>query len=84
MQLIVDRRGRVFGIYDEMIDLTALGHVTIRRGSQVEPDEQGQWWADLSPVSGPRLGPFPWRSEALAAEREWLQAHWLPAQPEPA
>jgi hypothetical protein len=37
----------------------------------------GRWWADLGPVSGPKLGPFDRRSQALEAEREWLEASWL-------
>ena len=43
----------------------------------------GRWSADLAPVCGPSLGPFALRSEALAAEREWLETHWLltPARP---
>jgi hypothetical protein len=39
----------------------------------VEPDAHGQWWADLSPVRGPTLGPFGIRSRALAAEMAWLE-----------
>ena len=39
-----------------------------RRASHVEPDADGRWWADLSPVAGPRLGPFEVRSAALDAE----------------
>lgn len=35
----------------------------------------GTWWADLTPVEGPVLGPFTKRSEALAAEAEWLEAN---------
>jgi hypothetical protein len=42
-----------------------------------EPDASGQWLADLAPVSGPILGPFAQRSEALAAESDWLARHWL-------
>jgi hypothetical protein len=79
MQLIVDRHGIVHAIYGEAIDLAVLGGLTIRRASRVEPDEQGRWWADLAPVGGPALGPYPRRSEALAAERLWLEQHWLPA-----
>ena len=30
-----------------------------------------------APVGGPVLGPFDRRSEALEAERAWLEAHWL-------
>lgn len=37
------------------------------------------WWADLSPVNGPLLGPFLSRSSALEAEVEWLHAAGIPA-----
>lgn len=76
MQLVIDQGGQVSCVYSEAIDLNALGLLTIRRGSHVEPDDQGRWWADLAPVSGPRSGPFDRRSEALDAERAWLEA-WL-------
>jgi len=77
MQLVIDPSGGVRAVYDETIDLSTLGVPVITRGSHVEPDEQGRWIADLSPVSGPKIGPFPVRSEALAAERAWLEANWL-------
>ena len=77
MQLRVEADGAVRCIYAEAIDLAALGALTIRRASHVEPDEQGRWWADLAPVGGPRLGPFPSRTPALGAERAWLEEHWL-------
>jgi hypothetical protein len=76
MQLRIDPHGQVTCFYDEVIDLTALGPLIIRRASHVEPDDTGKWWADLAPVGGPRLGPFRLRSEALAAERAWLEIHW--------
>lgn len=76
MQLIVDTHGQVRCIYGEEIDLAALGVLSIRRASHVEPDADGRWWADLEPVGGPKRGPFAVRSEALAAEREWLEL-WL-------
>jgi hypothetical protein len=76
MQLRIDPRGQVTCVYDEVIDLASLGPVSIRRASHVEPDSHGQWWADLAPVGGPRLGPFRLRSEALQAERAWLEIHW--------
>ena len=38
----------------------------------------GDWFADLAPVGGPRLGPYHLRGEALAAEVAWLLAHDLP------
>ena len=77
MQLVIDPAGGVRCVYDEALPLTELGRLTIARGSHVEPTDAGQWTADLSPVGGPLLGPFATRSEALAAEREWLEQHWL-------
>lgn len=77
MQLLIDGTGQVTCLYEEVIDLSAFGHLRIRRASHVEPDTHGCWWADLAPVNGPRLGPFAWRSAALDAERAWLEAHGL-------
>jgi hypothetical protein len=77
MHLRIDPQGRVTCLYSEAIDLTSLGELSIRRASQIEPDAQGQWLADLSPVGGPVLGPFGFRSEALLAEEAWLEAQWL-------
>jgi hypothetical protein len=77
MQLIITPDGAVRCLYAEELDLHALGQLTIARASHVEPDEAGQWWADMSPVSGPHLGPYPHRSQALEAERQWLETHWL-------
>jgi len=76
MHLLVLPGGRVHGIYGEEIDLLALGPCSIRRASHVEPDAAGRWWADLSPIRGPRLGPFPLRSLALDAEVAWLAEHF--------
>jgi hypothetical protein len=78
MQIRIDPQGGVTCLYGESLDLTAIGPMTIRRLSHVDPDAGGQWWADLSPVQGPLLGPFPRRTEALAAEVAWLENHWLP------
>jgi hypothetical protein len=78
MEMVINPKGRVRCIYGEEIDLTALGQVSISRASHVEPDAQGQWWANLTPVHGPTLGPFSLRSDALAAEVTWLETHWLP------
>ncbi len=79
MQLVIQPGGVVRCVYDEAIDLRALGHVSVERASRVEPDAHGQWLADLGPVGGPVLGPFPRRSAALAAEVAWLRRHWLEA-----
>jgi hypothetical protein len=81
MDLVVTPDGTVRAVYDEMLDLALLGRVSIRRASHVEPTGEGRWQADLSPVSGPVLGPFHRRSEALEAERAWLEEHWLSLRP---
>ncbi len=77
MELVINTTGQVRAIYDETIDLQALGRLSIRRASHVEPASDGAWTADLSPLGGPVLGPFPARSLALAAECQWLTRHWL-------
>jgi hypothetical protein len=72
MELVVGVDGGVRCIYDEALDLRALGKPQITRASHVEPDSDGNWWADMGPVGGPVLGPLRSRSEALQAERTWL------------
>ena len=79
MMLVVNPQGGVRCLYDEAIDLASLGPLSIRRASYVEPDEHGQWWADLAPVAGPKLGPFALRSAALDAERQWLEDYLVAA-----
>jgi hypothetical protein len=81
MELVIECSGQARCIYSEEIDLAQLGELSIRRGSHVEPDKQGRWLCDLSPVSGPSLGPFETRSDALAAEVGWLSEHWLKPAP---
>ena len=41
-----------------------------------------KWWADMIPMNGPVLGPFDTRSEALAAERVWLDEHGIFKKPD--
>ena len=74
MELFIGPTGTVRAVYGEQIDLNSLGTATISRASHVEPDDAGRWWADLSPVGGPRLGPFHRRSGALRAESDWLNS----------
>ena len=82
MNLVIDPLGTVRCVYGEAIPLADLGDLTIRRASHVEPDEAGRWWADLTPVGGPVLGPFDRRSAALEAEAAWLD-DWLARSPAP-
>ena len=77
MEIVVERSGRARCIYAEEIDLAALGRPAIARAGHVEPDHEGRWLADLRPLLGPVLGPFPGRSEAVAAEVAWIARHWL-------
>ena len=77
MELLITPDGCVTCVYDEAIELAVLGQVSIRRASHVDPDLSGGWRAELSPVGGPELGPFPRRSDALEAERLWLGQHLL-------
>ena len=81
MQILIEPGGNARCVYSETIDLAKIGQLSISRGSHVEPDEQGRWIADLAPVGGPQLGPFPHRSDALNAEAAWLEAHWLAQTP---
>ena len=81
MELVVDAGGSVRCIYGEELDLRKLGKLQITRASHVEPDAEGCWLADMGPVGGPVLGPFTSRSEALAAERGWLNAEAITSYP---
>lgn len=65
--------GEITFIYnDDLAGLLMLGQAEINRASHVEPEPTGGWSADMSPVAGPKLTGFTLRSEALAAEVEWL------------
>jgi len=77
VQLLIRPDGGIDCVYGEAIDLSRLGTLQIQRGSHVEPTSDGRWTVDLSPVNGPRLGPFPLRSAALATELQWLNTRWL-------
>ena len=81
MQILIVHQGHARCLYSEAIPLPNLGRITIRRGSHVEPVTTAigglLWIADLAPVAGPRLGPFEHRSQALQAEVNWLEKHWL-------
>jgi hypothetical protein len=77
MTLLISPTGEITTIYQEVLDLAALGVMRIERASHVEPDAEGRWWAEV--IDGPKLGPFALRSEALAAEVAWLLKHRLRA-----
>ena len=69
---------------DDLVEMDArLGFSETKRVSNVEPgyftDGITRWFADMSPVGGPELGPFNTRAEALAVEVNWLERNNLPA-----
>ena len=75
--LYISPSGDLTAIYTDAIDFAALGdflggEVSVRRASHVEPAGLA-WSADMGPVDGPVLGPFPSRAEALAREVEFLR-----------
>jgi len=72
MELVVGVDGVARCIYDEALDLREIGKLQITRASHVEPDLDGNWFADMGPSGGPLLGPFRSRTDALGAERGWL------------
>ena len=77
MEIRVPPQGPALCIYSDALPLSEIGKLNITRVSHVEPDDSGQWMADLSPISGPKLGPFELRSAAIKAEVDWLGKHWL-------
>ena len=77
MELIIHSDGTINCIYAEAIPIQAIGSLTIQRASHVEPNDDGEWIADMSPVKGPLLGPFANRSKALEAETLWLRNNLL-------
>ena len=75
MTLTIDPCGTVRTLYTEAIPLNEIGSLSIKRASHVEPDEAGQWFAEM--IEGPTLGPFLTRSAALAAEVDYLETKTL-------
>lgn len=80
---LVFEDGALSAVYSDLEDVLGedvalLGElvapdVRTERASHVEPSADGGWTADMAPVGGPVLGPFPLRAQALSAEREWLR-----------
>jgi hypothetical protein len=87
LEIIVNRDGSATFVYDDRLArLLADMPQRTRRASHVEPYDgsggeafaaqhaDGTWWvADMRPVDGPLLGPFPGRRQALDAEVAWLR-----------
>ncbi|MEK6833174.1 MAG: hypothetical protein AABY32_03935 [Nanoarchaeota archaeon] len=75
---IIVNNGQIRFIYDDdLINLMNIGDATISRASFVEP-KGNKWLVDLSPVNGPKLGPYKKRATALEKERKWLVKNDIP------
>lgn len=72
MDIFIKPDGAVQALYTDDFDFETLGKREISKASYIEVDEQSQFWSDLSPVDGPRLGPFYKRSQAIKAEQDWI------------
>lgn len=68
----ITAEGHLTFVWDDDLATVFDGKLSIKRASHVEPDDRGEWWADLSPVGGPKLGPYILRGTALHDERMWL------------
>lgn len=72
--------GTVRFIYDDTLKpVLEAGVSTIQRASFLIQQTDGQWLANLEPVNGPILGPFPTRELAIEGEQDWINTNWLPA-----
>lgn len=73
MKILIKKGGIIEYIYEDSLHnmLKLAGKIT--RASHVEPNEKGEWTADMAPSNGPVLGPFATRTKALAAEVAWLE-----------
>lgn len=79
MKILVEKNGTTKQIYNDDFIIEALQIETIRRASVVEPVELSpdRWTADMSLSTGPILGPFKRRDEAIKAEIDWLEENNL-------
>ena len=78
IEMTIHEDGSIGAIHnDALAALYEEGETTISRASHVEPVKTVagdiMWQADMSPVGGPKLEPRRLRSDALAAEVEWLK-----------
>ena len=69
--LLVRPAGKVQGLYTELLDLTRLGRLTLRRISRIEFNHRRQCWQVLNP-RGKRLHSDISRQACL----DWEQAHF--------
>ena len=79
-KILISPDGKSRFIYSDEVAsvMREVGTLNTKRASHVEPNEDGEWMADLSPVGGPLLGPFETRAGALAAESVWIDSNNIP------
>lgn len=77
--ITIDEDGTVRSIYADELKpmMKSLGECAVTRASHVEPDGDGKWLVDLTPVDGTIHHGFDTRAEALAFEIDWLKKNWL-------
>ena len=79
--ILVVHGDTIKSLYTSQFPLLRLGkiHSPPPRLSDVEPDDQGQWWVRFRVEPPVVLGPFPFdqRDQALEAEREYAEKHLL-------
>jgi len=75
MEIYIDRTGNASCIYDEAINLSAIGAVSIRRASHVEPGRTGRVAGGHGDSRRSQAGPVYRRSEALASEEQYILSH---------
>jgi hypothetical protein len=61
MEMVLDPKGSIRCLYGEALDLSSLGELRIQHASHGKA-AGAHWYADLSPVGGPKLGPLCGRS----------------------
>lgn len=80
-QIKISPAGKVTQIYEDDDPYQFVGQTTIRRASRVEPTEDGKWEADMSLLGDEhkdvKLGPFDFRTQAIAAEIAYINKHHL-------
>lgn len=85
--LIFTPAGTGTGLYTDLIPLSAIGHLTIRRATWIEFDNDTQYWRVKDATDFP-LYSSPSRETCLEWERRYLEEeedrkHELPASADP-
>ncbi len=78
IQIVIEPNGSIKFVYsDSMSELLQQGEFSIKRASNVEPEYDGTWSADLSPINRPKLKGFALRQNALDAEVLYINNVYL-------